>query len=111
MAEDKKITDPEIESKISDEETAADAPASSKKANKEVKKDAKPNIFVRIGRKIAKLTKDTAGELKKVTWTPKAEVFKNFKLVIATVVAVGLAIAVVDVASSWIINSIAGLIG
>ena len=60
---------------------------------------------------VAKVTKDTVGELKKVTWTPKAELIKNFKLVIATVVAVGLAIAVVDVVSSLIINSIAGLIG
>ncbi len=74
-------------------------------------KDKKPNIFVRIFKKIGKLLKDVVGELKKVTWTPKAEVFKSFKLVIATVVAVGVAIAVVDVASSWIINTIAGLIG
>ena len=71
----------------------------------------KPNFFVRLWKKIVKITKDTIGELKKVTWTPKSEVFKSFKLVIATVVAVGLAIAVVDVASSWIINTIAGLVG
>ena len=80
---------------------------------KEKSKDAakRPNFFVRLWKKIVKLTKDTAGELKKVAWTPKAEVMKSFKLVIATVVVVGLAIAVVDVTSSWIINSIAGLIG
>ena len=73
--------------------------------------DKKPNIFVRLGLKIAKIYKDTVGELKKVVWTPKKEVFKSFKLVIATIVAVAVVIAVIDLGSSWIINSIAGLIG
>ena len=111
MAEEKKITDTEVVVSTSAEENAAESASAKKAAKKDDKKNAKPNIFVRFGKKIAKLTKDPAGELKKVTWTPKAEVFKNFKLVIATVVAVGLAIAVVDVASSWIINTIAGLVG
>ena len=83
----------------------------SEKKDKSKGAEKRPNFFVRLWRKIVKLTKDTAGELKKVVWTPKADVLKSFKLVIVTVVAVGLAIAVVDVASSWIINSIAGLIG
>ena len=78
---------------------------------KTVKAEKKPNIFVRAWKKIVKFLKDTVGELKKVVWTPKAEVNKNFKLVIATVVAVSLTIAVIDLASSWIINSIADLIG
>ena len=67
----------------------------------------KPGFFKRLG----KFFKDTAGELKKVVWTPKSEVWKSFKLVIATVVAISALIAVIDIASSWIINSIAGLIG
>ncbi len=71
----------------------------------------KRNIFVRAGSKLVKFIKDTKGEMKKVTWMSKGEVFKSFKLVIATVVAVGLAIAIVDVASSFVINGIAGLIG
>ena len=84
-----------------------------KKAAKTSSKNAgkNDNFFVRSWKKLVKFIKDTRGELKKVVWTPKAEVFKSFKLVIATVVAVGLCIAVVDTASSWIINSIAGLIG
>ena len=73
--------------------------------------EKKPNIFVRIWRKIVKLTKDTVGELKKVVWTPKADVWKSFKLVIVTVVAISIAIGVIDLAASWIINSIAGLVG
>ncbi len=71
----------------------------------------KENIFVRIWKKIVKLTKDTVGELKKVVWTPKSEVLKSFKLVIATVLGVSLVIAIIDFGSSWIINSIASLIG
>ena len=73
--------------------------------------DKKPNIFVRAWKKLVKFLKDTHGELKKVAWTPKAEVFKNFKLVIIAVVAISVIIAIIDLASSWIINSVAGLIG
>ncbi len=67
--------------------------------------------FVKVWNKLVKLCKDTAGELKKVVWTPRAEVIKSFKLVIAVVVAVAVIIAVIDLSSSWIINSVAGLIG
>ena len=73
--------------------------------------DKKPNIFVRFGKKVAKICKDTVGELKKVVWTSKSEVWKSFKLVIATVVVISLIIGIIDVTSSFIINTIAGLIG
>ena len=76
------------------------------------KSDAKKtNFFVRMWKKLVKLCKDTVGELKKVVWTPKAEVFKSFKLVIATVVGVSLVVAVIDFGASLIINTIANLIG
>ena len=91
------------------EEVALEAKVKSKSDNK--KADAKPNIFVRVCKKIAKLFKDVVGEMKKVVWTPKDELKKSSKIVLVTVVAVGLAIAVVDTCFSWIINSIAGLIG
>ena len=71
----------------------------------------KDNFFKRLGKKIAKLCKDTAGEMKKVVWTPKTELKKNTKLVIVTVVAIGLNIAVIDTACSYLINTIAGLLG
>ncbi len=88
-------------------------PATEEKVvSKKVKSaDKKPNFFVRVGQKIAKIWKDTVGELKKVVWTPRKEVFKSFQLVIATIVAVAIVIAIIDFSSSWIINSIAGLIG
>ena len=84
-----------------------------KKVEEKAKKKAnkKPNFIVRMFKGLFKFFKDTKGEMKKVTWMSRAEVFKSFKLVVITVVAIGLAIAVVDVASSFIINSIAGLIG
>ena len=69
------------------------------------------NFFVKIWKKLVKLCKDTKGELKKVSWTSKTEVFKSFKLVIATVVGVSLVIAAIDFGSSLIINTIANLIG
>ena len=83
-----------------------------KKVKSDSKKaDKKPNLFVLVCKKIAKLCQDVAGEMKKVVWTPKDELKKSSKIVLATVVAVGLAIAIVDTCFSLIINSIAGLIG
>ena len=89
-------------------EDVAVAPAE-KKAKKPAAK--KENIFKRIWKKFVKLCKDTAGEMKKVVWTPKAELVKNTKLVVVTVVAVAAAIAVIDTAFSFLINTFAGLIG
>ena len=118
MAEDK--MNPSVEEvlekneQVNEPEVAPVAPAAepiveNKKKQKPVEK--KPNFFVRMFRKIGKFTKAVCGEMKKVVWTSKNELFKSTKLVLVTVVAVGLAIAVVDTLFSWIINSIAGLIG
>ena len=71
----------------------------------------KQNFFVRIWKRICKFTSDTVGELKKVVWTPKDELNKSTKLVIVTVLAVCIGIALVDLGASWILNTIAGLIG
>ena len=71
----------------------------------------KENVFVRIWNKIKKFFKDTVSELKKVSWTSKTELFKSTKLVVITVVAVCIAIALIDLGASWVINSLAGLIG
>ena len=87
---------------VAAEETKSAKPATEKKA-----KAKKPNIFKKLG----KFFKDTAGEMKKVVWTPKAEVSKNTKLVLATVGVVAVIIAVLDLGSSWLINSLAGLVG
>ena len=71
----------------------------------------KENVFVRIWKKITKFCKDTVSELKKVSWTSKTELFKSTKLVVITVIAVCIAIALIDLGASWAINSLAGLIG
>ena len=73
--------------------------------------EKKPNIFVRAGKKIAKFFKDVVGEMKKVTWTSKDELLKSTKIVLVTVVAVAIVIAVIDTLCSLGINTIAGLIG
>ena len=67
--------------------------------------------FAKIWNKIKKFCKDTVSELKKVSWTSKTELFKSTKLVVVTVVAVCIAIALIDLGASWVINSIAGLWG
>ena len=69
------------------------------------------NVFVKIWNKIKKFTKDTVSELKKVSWTSKTELFKSTKLVVVTVLAVCIVIALIDLGASWVINSIAGLWG
>ena len=71
----------------------------------------KENVFVRIWNKIKKFFKDTVSELKKVSWTSKTELFKSTKLVVITVIAVCIAIALIDLGASWVVNSLAGLIG
>ena len=71
----------------------------------------KQNFFVRVWKKLCKFCKDTVGELKKVVWTSKSDLRKNSKLVICTVVAVAIVIAVVDVCASLVVNSLAGLFG
>ena len=103
------------EKKLSKNNEAADV-KSDKAPVKENKKkvkpvEKKPNFFARTFKKIVKFFKDIVGEMKKVVWTSKEDLKKSTKLVLATVVAFGLAIAVVDTLFSWIINTIAGFIG
>ena len=71
----------------------------------------KENVFVKVWNKIKKFTKDTVSELKKVSWTSKTELIKSTKLVVITVVAVCIVIALVDLGASWVVNSLASLIG
>ena len=71
----------------------------------------KENVFVRIWNKIKKFSKDTVSELKKVSWTSKTELFKSTKLVVVTVLAVCIVIALIDLGASWAVNALAGLIG
>ena len=78
---------------------------------KEKKVAVKDNFFKRTWKKFVKLCKDTKGEMKKVVWTPKSELWKNTKLVLISVAALSLAIAVVDTAFTYLFTTLAGLIG
>ena len=87
-------------------EEVNEAPAKAKKA---VAK--KENIFKRMWKKLVKLCKDTTGEMKNVVWTSKSELWKNTKLVLFAVVAISLAIAVVDTTFTYLFTTVAGLVG
>ena len=65
----KKETDSKVESK------------SEKPAKKNKNKDKKPNIFVRLGRKL----KETFGELKRVSWPTFGQAVKATGIVLAIV--------------------------
>ena len=88
--------------------TPADTKKAEAKATKS--KEKKPNAVVTFTKKAVKFFKDTIGELKKVVWTSKTEVWKSFKLVIATVVAVSVGIALIDAVALHAFKSIAELI-
>ena len=79
------------------------------KKEKKARDPKNPNFFVKLWRKIKKLCSDTFNEMRKVVWTPKAELKKSTVLVIVAVVCVAAAIAIVDSVFSFAINGIAGL--
>ena len=92
---------------------AASEEKTSKKADVKPTKSAekKPNVLVTGWNKLVKFLKDTVGELKKVVWTSKSEVWKSLQLVIAAVVVISAIILLIDTCSSYVINTIAGWIG
>ena len=90
-------------------EKAAKAPKAVKKEKSKTEK--KPFFLIRLWRKLCKLCKDIVGEMKKVVWTPKDELKKSTKLVLVTVVAISIAIAIVDTGFSLLVNTFAGWIG
>ena len=100
MAEEKNMSSVDEEVNVTVKENKKNKPA-----------NKKPNFFVRVFKRIKKFFKDVVGEMKKVVWTSKEDLKKSTKLVLFTVIAIGLAIAVVDTVCSFLINSLAGLIG
>ena len=100
----------EINNEVQTEEVVSEAAvATEKKSKKTVEK--KENVLVRLWKKFVKLCKDTFGEMKKVTWTSKTDLIKNTKLVLATMVAIALVIAVIDTGFAYLINWVSGLFG
>ena len=84
------------------DEEVLDTPVKENKKKKPVEK--KPNFFVRLARRIKKFFKDIVGEMKKVVWTSKEELKKSTKVVLVTVFVFAVAIAIVDVLSSTVLN-------
>ncbi len=72
--------------------------AKAKKAGKP--KEVKPNVFVRIGRWIAKFFKDLKGDIKKITWPTGKTVVKSTLVVIVSIAVIGLAVFLVDLCLS-----------
>lgn len=84
----------------------ADAEKASKK---KAGKSGGPNIFVRMGKAIAKFFKDLKGETKKIVWPNAKSVLKNTGIVIAVVLVVGIGIWVVDWGLSAGIDAVLGI--
>ena len=59
-------------------------------------KEKKPNIFVRMGRRIKGFVRDYVSEMKKVTWMPARDVRKSTFLVCVSVVVIGIAVLAID---------------
>ena len=114
------------ESKIQTDETVAEefveeaeeaqatepaATATKEKKSKKKDKKAKPNFFVRLGRRLAKFFRDYNSERKKITWKPWREVCKSAGIVVVTVAAFSLAIYAIDEAFGNLFLWLAGIIG
>ena len=72
-------------------EKAAKKSASSKDA-----KDKKANIFVRMGKAIAKFFKDEKGECKKIVWPDRKTVLKSTAVVLVVVTILAVILWLVD---------------
>lgn len=90
------------------DEIKKEAAETSKSKPEKAKKDAakknsgkksgekKPNIFVRMGKAVAKFFKDERGECKKIVWPDRKTVLKSSLVVIVTVAILGVVIWLVD---------------
>lgn len=110
VATETEATEAEIqEAPITEPEVPAPAEKSSKSNKKD--KNAKPNFFVRLGRRLAKFFRDYNSERKKVTWKPWREVCKSAGVVVVTVAVFSLAIYGIDEAFGNLFLWLAGIIG
>ena len=75
---------------------------------KDAKKDKKKDKKKGNKKSLIKKTKETASELKKVTWPSFSEVVKKTGIVIAFVVTFGLLIFGVDTLLGWLVSLLVG---
>lgn len=90
--------------------TTTETEASAKSKAAKAPKEKKPNIFVRMGKRIGKFFRDYGSEMKKVVWMPAKLVRKNTALVVIVVIIVGAVIGLLDYAFSQAIYAIGRLI-
>ena len=78
-------------------------------AEKNEKAPKKPNIFVRLGRRIAKFFRDYTSEMKKVVWLSKKETIRNSVLVTVVVVVTAVVIGLVDAGFTYAIKALGSI--
>lgn len=103
------------------DEIKKEAAETSKSKPEKAKKDAakkssgkksgekKPNIFVRMGKAIAKFFKDERGECKKIVWPDRKTVLKSSLVVIVTVAILGVVVWLVDTGLSEGVKALVNL--
>ncbi len=72
------------------------------------KDQKKPNIFVRIGRAVAKFFRDSVSEVKKVVWPSKKQVLNNTAVVLAVCIICGAALFGIDSAFAFLVKLLVG---
>ena len=87
-------------------EAAKKVAEAEKASKKKAGKSGGPNIFVRMGKAIAKFFKDLKGENKKIIWPNAKTVLKNSGIVLAVVIIIGAGIWLVDFALSAGVNAV-----
>ena len=105
MEKNETTVDAEVATPVTEETTVPAA------KDKKVKAKAKkPNIFARIGRRIAKFFRDYNSERKKISWKPWSEVCKSAGIVIVTVAIFSVVIWGMDQAFGSLFKWLSGLI-
>ena len=89
---DKKANAKKADAKKVEKKPAAKKAEAKKAAKNAAKNQKKPNAFVRLIKYLA----SCKGELKKITWPTPAQTTKNFGIVIAVIIIMGLFIFALD---------------
>lgn len=100
----------------SSKEKPAKAEKSSKakkdsKSGKDASKQKKANIFVRMGKAIAKFFKDERSECKKIVWPDAKTVLKSTAVVLVVVAVLAVVLWVIDTCLSEGIQALVNLAG
>lgn len=116
MSKKQKVLEAELQNEeskkqdqISEGVVAKDEKKTEKKSKQDNKKDSKKNKKKKDNKGgLIKKTKETASELKKVTWPSFGEVVKKTGIVVAFVILFGLFIFGVNALLGWLVGLLAG---